>query len=294
MKLKKMIVLTFMLASVWGCTSETDSNLQAGDEIPITFNVSTLNVETQPISRGTNSGAEIFEVIHAIGYFIYDSNFQLYRSGETSFDPETEAVPENFGQFKETIQPGEYKIIFYGIGKGSGNTYWENMDSYSSDMMLHFDNNEVFYYCQNLTIDPNSTIIEVSLSRKSALLIIDIKDEVREDVSKVEYLFSRPTAWNPYYEETSKYNSVIYEAAKDGNKLKQFEYYLPFPSEYVNLTINIYDLSSNILGSKALLVPLEANRKTIVTGELFSSLGEKELTIVLDDIWEEDWIYEFQ
>ena len=43
-----------------------------------------------------------------------------------------------------------------------------------------------------------------------------------------------------------------------------------------------------------MLVPLEANRKTIVTGELFSSLGDKELTIVLDDIWEEDWIYEFQ
>ena len=126
------------------------------------------------------------------------------------------------------------------------------------------------------------------------IMVIDIKDEVREDVSKVEYLFSRPTVWNPYFEETSKINSLKYEAVKDGSKLKQFEYYFPFPSENINLTINIYDLSSNILGSKTMLVPLEANRKTIVTGELFSSLGDKELTIVLDDIWEEDWIYEFQ
>lgn len=294
MKLKKLTVLTFMLASVLGCTNAPDSNLNVGNEIPVTFNVSTLSVETQPMSRGTNSGAEIFEVIHSVGYYIYDSNSQLYRSGGISFDPETELVPENFGLFKETMQPGEYKVLFYGIGKGDGNAYWENMDSYSSDMMLHFDNNEFFYYCQNLTIAPSSTMIEVALSRKSALLVIDIKDEVREDVSKVEYLFSRPTVWNPYFEETSKSNSLKYEAVKDGNKLKQFEYYFPFPSENINLTINIYDLSSNILGSKTMLVPLEANRKTIVTGELFSSLGDKELTIVLDDIWEEDWIYEFQ
>ena len=37
---------------------------------------------------------------------------------------------------------------------------------------------------------------------------------------------------------------------------------------------------------------MEANHKTIISGNLFNSLGEKELTILLDDIWGDDIEYE--
>ena len=110
-------------------------------------------------------------------------------------------------------------------------------------------------------------------------------DEVPETVSKVEYKFNDSKSYLFYYDKRDGTNQLQYEATiTDDNKISKFEYYVPFPAETKQIIINIYDNSGLIISTN--------NHKTIISGNLFNSLGEKELTILLDDIWGDDIEYE--
>lgn len=294
--IKKRLMPVLFLACVLflgACNESVITDVE--DPVTVTFNVSTLNVDTQPMSRAAaNSGADLSEVVNTIGYYIYGSNSSLYKSGETSFVPDVDPIPENFGEVKEVIQPGTYTIIFYAYGKGGGTADWSETSVYGSTTALNFTDKEIFYYCESVEITAGNNVVEIPMTRNSALLIINILDEATDEVSKVEYKFTNNKYWLPYYGRTGGTQQLTYEASISNKKLETFEYYFPFPSSTVSLTFNIYDLSSTIIGTKTLTIPLEANKKTIVSGELFSSLGEKGFTILLEDAWDEDIEFPFQ
>lgn len=284
-----LMAVVILAAFLSGSCSDNEQLIEPQTEISVTFNVSTLNVGTQPMSRATNSGADLWDVVNTIGYYIYNNtDYYLQRSGISSFVPGVEQVPDNFGQITEKLMPGSYQAVFYAIGKGNGTLTFTGTDQINSGTSISYKDKEVFYYHENFTVAAESNMIEINMPRKSAMLKIDITDELTSDIGKVTYTISDGCIWNIYYSKNNRSTTYTYEASKTNNKLDLFEYYFSFPNKDASISIAIYDKSETLIGKKDLTIPLFENRRTIISGELFSSLGSNDINIIIDDVWGED------
>ena len=66
-KSKLMPALCLACVLLFGACNESVISEMPEDPVTVTFNVSTLNVDTQPMSRAASSGTELGEVAFALG-----------------------------------------------------------------------------------------------------------------------------------------------------------------------------------------------------------------------------------
>lgn len=261
------------------------------DPIPVTFNASILTIEISPFTRSVTKEATIGDIVTTIGCAVYDSNGKIVVDYYKEFNPLYESAPEDFGKISATLLPGKYKLLMYALGKGNGAVNQLFPNDYSSDLGLTLGNREVFYKCQDIEISTSLKEMEITLSRKSALLRVEITDEVHEDVGKVIYEFNQPQKWNAYYNRGEGDISVKQEISIVDKRLEIFEYYIPFPNSYGNFKVSVFKKDGSLLFDKTLSLPFEVNRKTIVRGNLFSNLDGKLWEILIEDAWGEDMEY---
>lgn len=289
-KSKWMPVLFLAFVLLFGACNESVISEMPEDPVTVTFNVSTLNVDTQPMSRAATSGAELSEVVKKIRYYIYNSsNSQLIKYGSSTYD--VNDPDENFGVITESLTPGTYSIMFYVEGKGNGYCDFCNTEPFNYESYFRYKDMEVFYYAGTITVESTSTSFDVELPRKSGLLRINITDAVLSTVSKVEFSFSDSYRWYP--KSDGSYNdSYTYQATITEGKLDVFDYYFSFPdalpSKDVKVKISVYDTSNNLLGEKSVTAPIYENKRTIVSGELFSTISDKNISVTINDVWGED------
>ena len=290
--IKTKLMPALFLASVllFGACNESVISETPDDPVTVTFNVSTLNVDTQPMSRATSSGTELSEVVSKIRYYIYNSsNTQLIKYGSSTYDASN--PNENFGVITESLTPGTYSIMFYAEGKGNGYCDFCNTEPFNYESYFKYKDMEVFYYAGTITVESTSTSFNVELPRKSGLLRINITDAVLSNVSKVEFSFSDSYRWYP--KSSGSYNeSYTYQATITDGELEVFDYYFSFPdalpSSNVTVKISVYDTSNSLLGEKSVTAPIYENKRTIVRGELFSTISDKNISVTINDIWGED------
>ena len=102
---KFRFISVLILASVLfgACSSDDSTETQTTEpaEVPVTFTVTTLSVEDQPMNArastraaSTTSGSNIEDVINEIHIFIY-SGYTLKKELVSKFDPETETAPDD-------------------------------------------------------------------------------------------------------------------------------------------------------------------------------------------------------
>lgn len=282
-----LLALTFLISC-----SDHEALKKQSEEIPVTFKISTLNVDVEPMLRSTSSGAPLEDIVNTIGYYIYNvDDYYLHRSGKVAFIPGVDPVPDNFGQFSEKLMPGSYEVVFYAIGKGNGALTFNSTNRLSSGMVVEYKDKEVFYYHNTITISSNSNLIEISLPRKSAMLKIDISDEATPDIGRVKFTISDGKQWNVYYKRNDLSVDYTYDGVITNNKLEIFEYYFSFPNTQAKVLIAVYDKDGALYGKKELNVPIFENRRTVISGKLFSSLGSQDMNITIEDIWGEDVEY---
>lgn len=288
MRFKSVLLLAGVLLGA--CTNNDEAFIDKPQEIPVTFNISTLNVDTQPMSRATSSGTALGDVVNKICYYIYNSsNSNLLKYGSSTYD--VNEPNENFGVITESLTPGTYSILFYALGKGDGSCTFVNTSKFDYESYFSHKDKEVFYYTGTITVESSDTNFDVELPRKSGLLQINITDDVPNTISKVEYTFSDNYRWLPH--STGSYNdSYTYQATITERKLDLFEYYFSFPvalpSKDVKVKISVYDTSNSLLGEKSVTAPIYENRRTIISGELFSTISDKNFSITINDIWDDD------
>ena len=282
-----MILAAFLL----GSCSNNELLTEHQAEIPVKFNVSTLNVGTQPMSRVVESGNQLSDVVNKIVYYIFDESLKRVKNGVSSFTPGEEEAPNNFSSIEISLLPGKYSIVFYALGKGNGTCSFVDNSIYNYDSYFAYRDKEVFHHESEITITTATKSHEITLNRKSALLKIDITDDITPEVSKVTYSFSDSYRWYPKNSSTYR-NTYTYEAAMNETKLDPFEYYFSFPgalvSSSVAISINIYDSNNSLIGEKKVTAPILENQRTTISGELFSTLGNKEFSISINDIWSKD------
>ena len=278
-----------------GCTHNEDEptlspNPPTDELVSVTFNVSPLTVEVSPISRSSASGSSVGELVNTIGCAVYDESGKLVV--DVFKEHNSTEIPADFGTITATLLPGKHKLLVYGLGKGDGEIIQSFPNEYSSGLgFSKLGNREIFYTFKDIEISHSSSNVDVSLPRMSALLKVEITDEVHPNVGKVVYNFSHYDRWGATDNKGSGTNLIKKEVNIVDRYLENYQYYIPFPNSTINFKISVYDNKNIVLFEKNLSLPFEPNKRTIVRGKLFSSLDNKDLEIFIEDTWGEDLEY---
>lgn len=287
-------VLLLAIGIFYSCTSNETEPTDHSKEIPVVFQVSTLNVETQPMSKNTTSGSNISDIVNSISIYIFNKSGERVNYIKSEFNRDEDPVPDNFGSLQLKLLPGTYDIIAFALGKGTSDINLSVFDKLDSESYFTQGNREVFYYKGEITVNENSNNFDITLPRKSALLQIKLTGEVPEYITKVECVFNEYSKWYPLNSSyTNSYNfyEKKFNMEWSENVMNEFNYYFAFLYDSPqNRTINIkiYGGETKPLVEKSISVPLYENRKTIVSGDLFSSIGDRDFSITIDDSWGEN------
>ena len=270
------------------------------NEYPVTFKVLTMSVEDEPMNARattraatTSSGNEISDVINEIHYLIYNG-YDLVKMVSNSFDPTKETPPTGFGTLKVNLSPGTYDIYVFAGGKGSGSFEFKSLNPLHDNMNVYYNNKELFYYHNNFIVGNSATEHDVTVNRRCAALRVNVTEPIPENVGKVEYKIKDYPDW--YFRRNSVYSSLetyTFQATVTDNKLDLFDYYyMAYPgsisTDTRNVSFLIYDKNNTLLFEKTLEINISKNRRTVISGSLFSSLNADDLTITVSDIWDDD------
>lgn len=285
------------------CSSSSVSDLTdqdvPGKEILVSFNVSKLNVSSEDmdqsatakkaphlVSRAATESQDpkpISEVLKKIGYRITGTS---NKSGSVSYDPQTESAPDDFGKLQISLLPGEYSLLFYGIGKDSQGSF--TLSESDGHNIYEGSNTELFVYQDRVTVSSSQKDFWVPLQRKSAQIVIQITDAVPAQVAKVKYSVTVPSKYD-------EYNGIYKNQVTDelyptiaNSKLQDLQYNVTLPHNAATLQIDVIGTDGSSLGSTTLSVPVYQNRRSIVSGELFPLIGDKQLSVTVDDTWGDD------
>lgn len=295
--MKHTILLLGMLCAfcLIGCTHNEDEptlspNPPTDELVSVTFNVNPLTVDVSPISRSSTSGLSVGELVNTIGCAAYDESGRLVV--DVFKEHNSAEIPADFGTITATLLPGKYKLLIYGLGNGEGEIIQTFPNVYASNLgFSKLRDREIYYTYKDIEISHSSSTIDVSLPRMSALLKVEITDEVHPNVGKVTYDFYHYERWSAIDNRGSGTNLIKKEVNIDNGYLEDYQYYIPFPSSSGNFKISVYDKNNTILFERSLSLPFEPNKRTIVRGKLFSSLDNKDLEIFIEDTWGEDLEY---
>lgn len=301
---KFRFISVLILASVLfgACSSDDSTETQTTEpaEVPVTFTITTLSVEDQPMNTrastraaSTTSGSNIEDVINEIHYFIYNAEV-LKKDGTIQFDPTSETPPADFGSFKVNLSPGTYSIYVFAGGKGSGTLNFQSMSPIHINMNTYYNDRELFYYTGEFTVGNKASQHDISLNRQCAALRINIAESVPESVGKVEFKIQDYPDWhfrvNSFHSSSTNYT---YQATFTDGKMDQFDYYfMAFPnaitSDTRNISFLIYDKNGNLQSEKMMSITISKNHRTVISGNLFSVVNADELIISVNDIWDDD------
>lgn len=285
------------------CSSDESTNDQTSDEanaVTVTFNVrAKLETTTEPIDNhqarsltraaATTSGEKIEDVVRLISYDIYKDGSR-YKYGSSSFDPKTEQAPDDFGTFKEKLLPGKYTVLFYAYGKVSENVTLSDESSLNK-FNITSGELELFEYCESITVTTSTTTVDVTLKRVSAMMSLQISDDPLPEVSYITIVLTGNGFYYPYNKANNS-NPSAFSITKRTNvvdgKLPVTNIYTVNPKNPAQLTIYIRDADGNTLGQSTVSVPMYANRRSVVSGNLFTFLGDKPMSVIIDDTWGQD------
>lgn len=263
--------------------------------ISVTFNLNPLTVSVEPLSskaRVQTRAANTADVVSSISYYIYNATTSnIVAKGSSSYTPGVDDVPVDFGKVTIKLVPGTYKVIFYAQGKGKGYFYANNFsDKLYYDSYFKMSDKEVFYYTGDLTVSAESTNFDINLPRMGGLMRLNILDDLIPDVKKVTVTISEYNRWyclGSSGTDLQYFVTNTYEATLGTTKMDVFDYYVTRPQN-IAVTIKVLGVNDVVLFEKQLTVPIYDNRRSIISGNLFSTIGNKDFTITVNDLWGED------
>ena len=124
-------VLLLAIGIFYSCTSNETEPTDHSKEIPVVFQVSTLNVETQPMSKNTTSGSNISDIVNSISIYIFNKSGERVNYIKSEFNRDEDPVPDNFGSLQLKLLPGTYDII-EGVSKCIPSFFYDKAPTFPS------------------------------------------------------------------------------------------------------------------------------------------------------------------
>jgi len=270
----KKILYILPLVLLMGCTKTTDTE---PDKVLVRFNVSSLDVDVQPMTKATDAASSS---VTSIDYFITNTaTNQVYEGNQTKTD-----AGDKFGTVELYLAPGTYNWIFFATGDGNGSAKVNiPRNRYEIDDKDSFILNET-----GKTISADQNNYSLVLPRKVGKLEINLADDLSEfasvEVSTQYYIF-----WLMDDDKLSTDGSNAPKTSltidNTGACPKYEAFILP---QSISLTIGLKDKSGVTVASTTMDVTIYQNRKTIISGNLLDVLQGKALTVQVGDTWGDD------
>lgn len=295
MKVLKFIPLALLLLA--SCSNEEVLN-QEEQSFPITFNVSSLEVDYQPLLRAASesstragTSSPIYEKFQTLEYLGYKSNVQTFAGTQIYND----SKPNDFGSVKAQAPAGTYYLGFFGVANGIGSYRISVGSVFGDNDYIETTGREIWYKeFKEYEITTSTNNVDVEMTRKTGRITLNITDQVPDNVKKVSveiYYLSRYRVSNgitPTYTNSTKYTADI---TITDSQLSTFEFNC-FPTADAIVNLYMYDSNNTELDKREVRCAVYENRKTIITGELFNNVSGKGFTITVSDDWGEDNIVE--
>ena len=298
---KTKILLGFVsLAFLAACSNNEESESQNSELVKVTFNVKSLDVDVEPMGGNANARkAPMTRAASSPGDALHTIHYALMKVGsyQVITGEQTKAsAGDDFGIIQLTVAPGDYNMFFVATGANparDASISFNWGDSYTNETGFTMTNQELFTHHERSIIDNTNTFFDVEVERLVGKLVVNLTDdELQGNVEKVKvsyeylprYLFSSDASQTDKWGHKSSINSEI--EFKDG----QFKEYTRFltPQNGIVVTFTTYDINENEIASTSVTCNIYKNRRTIISGNLFDVLNNRNFTITVADEWGND------
>lgn len=253
---------------------------QSEELVKVTFNVSTLDVYSEPM---TKSSVNASDGLTRIDYVIM--NNATTKTGTQTI----EESPDEFGTIELWLSPGTYTAQIAGFA-GDGQLYKSG-----TDYLLSTYNSDTFFCKETLTIDSGNAY-SIKLERLTGQLVIDITDEsVSNDIKgySVEFM-PYPTYYIKTGVTTSPSSRITQNINVQDGTFPDFTYFTFQAPIAQELTIKLVASDDSVLGQTIVGYNIYPNKKTIIRGNILDVITQKGLTITYNDEWGTDVIVPLQ
>lgn len=279
-----VVMFVFLLS---GCTKSSTQEDTTETHL-VTFNVNTFDVVYEPISRAANTSEALGNKISEIRYIVF-RNGSKFSQGTQSYAE----TPTTFGTITVAMPSGISDIHFIGIGAGEGSAHFDTeIIAQKTQWGIYSDLTEVFYNATKGISINTETIYPIELSRKTGLITLNITDAANAPISfgglQIELTYYDAWFFNDFTYQKSQITRTFQGSSTDF-PIIQFN---TWPSMNNSMKLHVLDKDMNITKTKIITYDVYANRKTIITGELFG--GNQDFTVTINDEWDADNITEFQ
>ena len=279
----KKLLPVFLLAFIFlGCKkSEQITALQEtaiGTKYNVKLTMADFGAATATMNApGTKASAAIGDTLKNYANFLY---YRIYNAnGIFIRSVEQKSTSANFGTITEQLPTGTYSISLVAskaqLSFSSDKTVF-NQGSYSPYSNTGW--NDVFATSMSLKVANADLAMMVRLDRQVAGLRLVLEDAIPVDAAKItlmimndvgSFKFTGNDAMGEGYQINLDYPLT---AADKGLKNKAFDSYIGNARDNISLIIRAYNSNNNLLIERNLInLKFEKNRRTVVTGDLFSA-----------------------
>lgn len=243
---------------------------------PITVHLSGFSIGQQdfPATKTTEAPVD-YEAINALTLAFYQGSTEVEKITQLKADASTY---ESFGTFTLSLPMGSYTLVAIAHTTKTGNPFTLTSPTeaaYTGDHAY-----ETFTHTQALNINSTQPVeISATLSRVITMLTVVSSDGKTANVSNVRMSLSAGgRSFNPTtgfaLTNTGFSNTVGNSADIGAHSTSSTVFFLADDEQTMDVTIETLDSSGNTLFSKTVTdVPFRRNRKTILTGAMYTNDG---------------------
>jgi hypothetical protein len=220
-------------------------------------------------TRGTPVGDYTGVKVLTLAFYASDGT-ELYKHSQLRNDPSTY---ETFGEFDCSLPMGTHTMVVIGYG---GTTPF-NLTSPVSAQFVGERLQDTFVATQSVTItDNNGVNVSATLNRVVSMLGVCSSDFRVEEATKIRMsLTAGGRDFNPTtglaIVNTGFVNTLTFVEAVGATTSSATFLFLTEDEQTMDVTIETLDADDNVLFSETVNdVPFQRNRRTILTGKLFS------------------------
>ncbi|MBR3478134.1 MAG: FimB/Mfa2 family fimbrial subunit [Bacteroidaceae bacterium] len=258
---------------VVGCSEEeTGNNPQV--YAPVTVHVNDFSMSVDDFSTRAEETVANYTDVGAITLAFYNSDgAQQYMTTQLRSDASTYTT---FGNFSCDLPVGNYTMVVIGRGYFDGDAF--TLTSPTSAGYTSERARETFVAKQDVTVTSSAPLaLNVTLSRIVSYINIISTDGRATGVAKIRTTYAKGSkSFNPstgFATDDAGFALTNTPSAAIGSPINVGSFvFLTTDEETMNITIEVLDASNNVLFTKVVEnVPLKRNRKTTLTGAMFTA-----------------------
>ena len=274
--MKKNLLLAIIAIFVAACSNEYEIKNVVNNNVlvPVRVHVDgfSVNQEDFPTTRAAQDVANYNDVNAVTLAFYKADGTEAYKHEQLKSDNTTFT---SFGEYECSLPMGTYTMVVL--------AYYTNENSIltlssSTEASFNVRARETFAYTQEVLLSNTEAVdISATLSRIVSMLTVKSSDGKTADVTNVRMTFSAGGKdFNPTtglaITNTGFANTVGNSAAVGATSTSSTVLFLNTDEQDIDVTIETLDADGAVLFSKTVTnVPFKRNRKTILTGAMYSN-----------------------